>query len=81
MEIIKFDFLGIIEIKLMSRVEDKEIDIFGYKFLCRDRFVEDGGGGIVLYYIDILDVVERLNLFLDKLNMFEVIWVEVILYF
>ena len=80
LETTEFDLLGITETKLTSRVEDKEIDIPGYKFLRRDRPAEDGGGGIVLYYIDTLDVVERSNLFSDKLNTLEAIWVEVILH-
>ena len=48
----------------------------GYKFFRKDRPVEDGGGGCVLYCAESLDIVLIQNCFPANLNSLEAIWAE-----
>ena len=48
----------------------------GYKFFRKDRPVEDGGGGCVLYYAESLDLVLIQNCFPANLDTLEAIWAE-----
>ena len=74
LEKVRFDVLGITESKLTSKIRDEDIMIPGYKFFRKDRPVEDGGGGCVLYYAESLDIVEMQDCFPANLNTLEAIW-------
>ena len=76
LEKLQFDVLGITESKLTSKIRDEDIMIPGYKFFRKDRPVEDGGGGCVLYCAESLDIVLIQNCFPANLNTLEAIWAE-----
>lgn len=76
LEKVKFDVLGITENKLTSKIRNEDIMIPGCTFFQKDRPVEDGGGGCVLYYAKSLDIAEIQNCFPANLNTLEAIWAE-----
>lgn len=76
LEKLKFDVLGLTASKLTSKIRDEDIRTPGDKFFRKDRPVEDGGGGCVLYYAESLDIVEIQNCFPANLNTLEAIRAE-----
>lgn len=71
------DILGITETKLNKTVEDKDLEITGYKFLRKDR-EENNGGGCMMYYKEDLNITEKKQS--KDHNNIEAIWADAVMH-
>lgn len=77
--LMNFDILVIIEFYLGKDIIDDEIVIIGYKIVWCDW--NDGwkGGGMVIYFVEYLDVYECWDINVN--NFLEVVWIDVMVVF
>ena len=58
----EIDIIGFTETHLRNEISDVEIDICGYTLVRRDRTLNDGHGGVLLYVKNYLNYIRRNDL-------------------